>query len=65
MHIGASKSYINADIGGSDHFQDGGHGGHFGFPKIETCVVIGPKDMHTKFGVDWCRGVSHIDETNV
>jgi len=47
------------------HFQDGGHGGHFGFSKIEKCVVIGPKDMHTKFGVDWCSGVSRIDETKV
>ena len=51
-----------ADIGGSDDFQDGGH---FGFPKIETCVVVGPKDMHTKFGIDWCSGVSRIDETKV
>ena len=29
-----SRSDIYADIGGSDHFQDGGHGGHFGFLKI-------------------------------
>ena len=38
------------DVGGSDDFQDGGHGGHFGFPKIKKCVV---------------RGVSRIEETKV
>ena len=56
-------------MGGLDHFQDGGHGdqfgNHFGFPKMETCVVVGPKHIHTNFGVDWCNGVARIDETKV
>ena len=35
------------------------------FPKIKTCVVVGPKNIHTKFGVDWCSDVSRIAETKV
>ena len=55
-------SDIYAHIGGLDHFQDGGH---FGFSKIKTCVVVGPKNIHTKFGIDWCSGVARNDETKV
>ena len=35
------------------------------FPKWKKCVVLGPKNMHTKFGIDWCSGASCIDETKV
>ena len=36
MHI-ESRSDIYAHVGGLHHFQDGGH---FGFPKIKTCVLV-------------------------
>ena len=65
MHMEALRGDIYADVGGADHFQDGGHGGHFGFSKIIKCVVIWPKNMHTKFDVDWCSSVSRIGETKV
>ena len=58
-------SDIYEDIEGLDDFQDGGHGGHFGFSKVEKCDVVGPTNIHTKFGVDWFSGVACIYETKV
>ena len=53
-------SNIYAHIGGLDNFQDGDYGGHFGFQKLKKCLVVGPKNIHTKFGVDWCSGVARL-----
>ena len=33
--------------------------------KIKKWLLDVPKNMHAKFGVDWCSGVSPIDETKV
>ena len=32
--------------------------------KIKKWLLDVPKNMHAKFGVDWCSGVARIDETN-
>ena len=35
------------------------------FLKWSKSVVVGPKNMHAKFCVDWFSGVSSIEETKV
>ena len=58
-----SKFGVNWPFGSGEDFQDGGHGGHLGFP-IGTILAIFDLQvtpmLPTKYQVNWPRGVGGV-----